>query len=208
MEPGHLRRVKKSKLIVVGITGIFGSGKTTAACIFKKEGIPCFSLDAIVHALFKKTEIIEKIKELFGEDIIKRGRPDRKAIAKIVFTDRMLRKKLEDVIHPHVFDRFKKIIFDYNRKGGIIVFEIPLLFETKSESFFDKIIVVSASHDKILSRLKEKFSSEDINNRLAAQTPLREKEKKATYVIFNSGSICKTTAQVKQIIKELRNELI
>ena len=102
----------------------------------------------------------------------------------------------------------RKIILDWRKKGGIIVFEVPLLFETKSESLFDKILVVSTSYEKIISRLKRRFSPDEINSRLANQIPLSEKEKKATYVISNSDSVSKTTVQVKKIIRELQKELI
>lgn len=194
-------------LITVGITGIFGSGKTTVGNIFKNEGIPYFSFDAMVHNLFAQDGIVEMIKEIFGEKVIKDGRPDRKAIAEIVFRDRLLKKKLEETIHPLVFRRYRQIVVDYKKKGGIIVFEIPLLFETKSERFFNKIIVVSASLKKIIARLKNTFHPEEVNLRIRNQIPLSEKEKKAAYIVDNSGSFDNTAKQVREIIKELQKEL-
>ncbi len=208
MESRNVEHKEGKKLIVVGVTGIFGSGKTTVGKIFQKAGIPYFSLDTIVHNLFKEEDVINQITDLFGAGIIKDGKPDRKAIAKIVFADRFCKKKLEGIIHPLVFNRLRKIILDWRKKGGIIVFEVPLLFETKSESLFDKILVVSTSYEKIISRLKRRFSPDEINSRLANQIPLSEKEKKATYVISNSDSVSKTTVQVKKIIRELQKELI
>ncbi len=207
MEPGNPVKGKNKKLLVVGITGVFGSGKTTVTEIFSTGGIPSFSLDNMVHELYKKKEIIGGLASIFGKQAVRDGIPDRKVISEKAFSDPLLRKKLEDLIHPLVFERCRQIIFDWKRKGGIIVFEVPLLFETKSDSFFDKIVVVSASPREILSRLKRKFTAKDIKKRLANQIPLKEKEKKATYVVCNSGSIDETTAQVKKLIGELQKAL-
>ncbi|MCK9266055.1 dephospho-CoA kinase [bacterium] len=207
MESGNIESSTTKKLIVVGITGIFGSGKTTVGKVFQEEGVPYFSLDAIVHQILKREDVKKSLQLIFGDKIINNQEVDKKTIAKTIFSNTTKKKEHEELIHPLVFAEFNKIIFDFRNKGGIIVFEIPLLFETKSESFFSKIIVVSSPLDKIYSRLKEKFSPEDIKSRLANQIPLKQKEKNASYIIFNSGSLYETTAQVKKIIKDLQKEL-
>jgi len=207
MEHGNLKQAETGKLITVGITGIFGSGKTTVAGMFREEGFPCFSFDSIVHSILEEGKVTGRIKKIFGGEVIREGKPDRKELARIVFRNENLKKKLEEIIHPLAFEKYRQIIFDYKKKGGIIVFEVPLLFETESEAFFTKIIVVSTSPYKITSRLEGKFSIEDIKKRTESQIPLRYKEKKAAYVVYNSGSISETSVQVKKIIRELKEEL-
>lgn len=197
---------KEKKLLKIAITGIFGSGKTTVSSIFKKEGIPVISCDGIVHRLLERKKNSEKIKEAFGRHVFKNGRVDRKKLGKLIFSDRTKRLELEELLHPEVFKEIEKITLDYNKKGGIIVVEIPLLFETKSENLFSRIIVVTASPEKIKKRLKEKFQEEEIEDRWQNQIPLKQKEKKADYVIDNSGPLEKTLKQVKQLIKKLTGE--
>ena len=196
----------EKKLLRVAVTGVFGSGKTTVSSFFMQEGIPVISCDAIVHQLLARKKTAEKIENTFGRDVVKNGAVDRKKLGKLVFSDVEKRMALEKLLHPAVFREIKKNILDYEKKGGIIVVEIPLLFETKSENLFNKVIVVASSPEKIKKRLKEKFQEEEIESRWRNQIPLKQKEKKADRVIDNSGSVEKTRRQVKQLIKELRNE--
>jgi len=199
------RNIKKQgKILKVGITGIFGSGKTTISSIFKKAGIPVVSCDDIVHSLLKKRKIINRIKETFGKDVVRKGCLDREQLSNIIFSDSAARRKLEKILHPEVFKEIDKKILDYSKKKGIIAIEIPLLFETKSEKLVDKIVVVSSTHQKIFQRLEGRFNRADIRKRWKAQIPLKEKEKKADYVIDNSGSYSETFLQVQGLIEQLK----
>ncbi len=192
----------KSSLIV-GITGILGSGKTTVSKILKDMGFKVISCDEIVHNILEKKSVINKTKKFFGDDILSEGKIDRKKLRKIIFEDLEKKKKLENLIHPLVFDKIKKEIFDTKKKGGIIFVEIPLLFETKSENLFDRIIVVSAPLKEIKKRLVDRYSQEEIEKIWKSQLPLTYKKKKADYVIDNSGSISETEKKIKRILKGL-----
>lgn len=199
------RNIKKQKkLLTVGITGIFGSGKTTVSSIFKKAGIPVISCDEIVHHLLKKKKIKDRIKNTFGEEVMDKGEINRGVLSRKIFSDERKRKLLEKILHPEVFKEINKKILDRQKKGGIIAIEIPLLFETKSEKLVDKIVVVKASRQIILERLKGRFSKEEILKRWKAQIPLKEKEKRADYVINNSLDYSKTLQQTKDLIKVLK----
>ncbi|HOL21728.1 MAG TPA: dephospho-CoA kinase [bacterium] len=197
------RNIKHKKLLKIGITGIFGSGKTTVSSMFKRAGVPVISCDDIVHRLIKKKEIMYKIKDIFGENAVKKGNINREYLSNMVFSDSRARRKLEGILHPEVFKEINKKILDYDGKKSIIAIEIPLLFETKSEKLVDKIVVVSSTHQKILQRLEGRFTREDIRKRWKAQIPLKEKEKKADYVIDNSGSYSETFRQVQNLIERL-----
>lgn len=200
------RNIKKyRKLLTVGITGIFGSGKTTVSSMFRKAGIPVISCDDIVHRLLIKKAVIDKLKRTFGRDIIKQGYVDRAILGKKVFSDTRERKKLEKILHPMVFREINKKILDSKKRGGIIAVEIPLLFETQSERLVDKIVLVKASRQTILKRLKGRYSRKEILERWNAQIPLKEKEKKSDYIINNSGEYSETFKEVQNLIKTLKS---
>jgi len=196
-----MKKIKK-----VGLTGIFGSGKTTVASIFKKYGFDVISCDDIVAELLEKNEIKKKLVKIFGNGVVKSGKVDKKKIAEVIFNNQEKKEKLENLIHPLVFKKIDEEIkenIDRIKKKGIIVIEIPLLFETKSEKKFDYIIVVSASVDIIKSRLREKFDDREIELRWENQLSLEFKEKNADYIINNSGPIHQTEKYVREIINEI-----
>ncbi|MBN1445591.1 MAG: dephospho-CoA kinase [Candidatus Omnitrophica bacterium] len=209
MEHFYLSRTQKTdkKPLTIGITGIFGSGKTTVAGIFGREGIPVISCDAIVHRLLKKKNILGKIRKLFGESVFEGGMLDRRKMGKLIFSSSSKRIALEKMLHPHVFKEIEKRKLDYAGKSDIIVIEVPLLFETKSEILFDKTVVVSSSPKEIKERLKGKFSEEEVAERWNNQLPLSEKEKKADYIIRNSNDKS-AGRQVHLLIEKLKSEII
>lgn len=198
------RNINKQKSFMkVGITGIFGSGKTTVSSIFKNADIPVVSCDDIVQRLLKKREIITKITDIFSKDAVREGSIDKKYLSDMVFSDKKARIKLEQILHPEVFKTIQKKSLDYEKIHGIMVIEIPLLFETKSERLVDKVVVVKASRRAILERLKERYTEKEILQRWKSQIPLKDKEKKADYVIDNSGTYSETFRQVQNLIEDL-----
>lgn len=193
--------------LAIGITGILGSGKTTVAKILKKMGFKVVSCDEIVHKLLNKKNIIKKFGEILGNEVIKNNKIDKEKVREIIFNNSEKKKEIENILHPEVFKKIKKEIIDTKKKGGIIFIEIPLLFETKSEKLFDKIMVVSASKKEIKKRLKNKYSEREIENIWKNQLSLSHKKKKADYIVNNSGSIIKTEKNVKKIVNRLLKEI-
>jgi dephospho-CoA kinase len=189
--------------LAIGITGIFGSGKTTVSKILKKMGFKVISCDEIVHKLLNRKDIIKKFKKIFGTEVVKNNKINRKKAREIIFKNSKKKEKIEKILHPEVFKKIKKEILDIKNKKGIIFIEIPLLFETKSEYLFDKIMVVSAPKKEIKERLRNRYSEEEIKNIWKSQIPLSYKEKKADYIIDNSGSILETEKKIKKIIENL-----
>jgi dephospho-CoA kinase len=184
--------------LAIGITGILGSGKTTVSKILKKMGFKVISCDEIVHKLLNRKDIIKKFKKIFGTEVVKNNKIDRKKAREIIFKNSKKKEKIEKILHPEVFKKIKKEILDIKNKKGIIFIEIPLLFETKSEYLFDKIMVVSAPKKEIKERLRNRYSEEEIKNIWKSQIPLSYKEKKADYIIDNSGSILETEKKIKK----------
>ena len=190
---------------VIGLTGGFGSGKTTAAHFFEELGAFVLDSDMLAHeALMKGSPTYEKVLALFkGKDIAGPGGDlDRKKIAGLVFRDPARRKKLEAVIHPYVFERIAEEIGD--AAEDIAVVEIPLLFETGFEMFCHHTVVVKTPDAVTAGRLKEKgFSAEEIAARREAQLSLEEKLKQADIIIDNSGTFQETRREVEKVWKKL-----
>ncbi|MCX7705570.1 MAG: dephospho-CoA kinase [bacterium] len=192
-------------MICIGLTGSFGSGKSTVLRFFKKKGIPVVSCDTIVTQLLNTEKIKKKIITGFGRDYLdKAGRVDRKKLARLVFSCEKERKKLNEIIHPYVFEKLKRLLDMYRKKGKMaVVVEIPLLFETRSEKYFDIIISVFAPRRIIKERLQERYTPEEIDMRLGSQMPIRKKISMSDYVIDNSGTIDRTRNQTEKILEEI-----
>ncbi|MGC8976225.1 MAG: dephospho-CoA kinase [Candidatus Ratteibacteria bacterium] len=194
------------KSFVVGITGILGSGKTTVSEIIKRNGFKVVSCDGIVDKLLTEMKVIEKLKKILGNEIIIKDKINRKKVREIIFSDENKKREVESLLHPMVFKKIKKEILDIRKNGGIIFVEIPLLFETKSEKLFDKIVVVSAPLKEIKKRLRNKYSEEEIEKIWKNQLSLSYKKKKADYIVDNSGPIFKTEKIVVKILNKLMKD--
>ena len=194
----------KNKLII-GLTGVFGSGKSTAAHLFEELGALVVSADAVAHeALWEDSPVYKKIAAAFSEVPVTERGLDRKVLGAIVFRDESRRKQLEEIIHPYVRARMEEEIAD--AEEAVVVLEVPLLFETGFDALCDKTVVVSAPQEMIEKRLKEKgFEAQEVRVRLAAQMPLKEKEKRADYVVDNSKTLKEIKQQIEELWKELHN---
>lgn len=201
--------MKRSRLFLVGITGTFGSGKSTVRDLFRRWGARVIDADRLAHeALRKGSEPYRKIIDVFGKAVAKRnGALDRKKLAGIVFSDSVKRKKLERIIHPYVFRRIREKLA--NLKSGIVAIEVPLLFETGFRRQVDRTVAVHSSKQKILSRLSRTrhLEKSDIEARTAAQMPLPEKIKRSDFVINNTNGPKQTLRQTKRIWAEIKREV-
>ncbi len=196
-------------MISVGLTGNFGMGKTTVLKLFGKLGAFTFNIDSFVHEILEMPETVALIVEVLGKDVLKgpkKNSLDKKRVADIIFSSPKKRKAVEDIIHPSVFRKIEDNEAHTRKKNpsAIVVFEVPLLFESTFKYNFDKVIVVYCDHSSAVSRLMKKgFSENEIKKRIRAQIPITRKKKKADFVINNSKSIRETTVQVKRIFGEL-----
>ncbi|MBI4430157.1 MAG: dephospho-CoA kinase [Candidatus Omnitrophica bacterium] len=186
---------------MVGLTGTFGSGKSTVARFFRKWGAHVISTDRLVHgALQKSGGSYRKVVKMFGRSILQNGGTvDREKLARIVFAHAAERKQLERIIHPYVFRGIRQELARTRR--AIMVIEIPLLFETGFHRQVDWTVVVAASKKKILERLRLKrgWTKREIDLRMKAQMPLALKIKRSDFVIDNSNGLSKTARQAKRV---------
>ncbi len=186
--------------LVIGLTGSFGSGKSTVSRMFEKLGAYVIDADILAHAaLLPGSSVYEKILAHFTGLGFTLGKAlDRKKIAEIIFQNPKQKAKLEAIVHPYVFERMIAEAAQVERQ--IIILDIPLLFETGFDQCCHKSIVVKSSDEKIRTRLRKKgFSAEDIRVRSKAQMPLSEKVRRADIVIHNSGTLQETFQEVKKI---------
>lgn len=190
---------------IVGITGGFGTGKTTVSELFKCFGARVIDADKIAHKLIRpRTVVYQKIVKVFGEEILRKNKTiDRVKISKSVFDDSKLLKRLNKIVHPAVEKVIKQQV-QYNHQK-LLLLDIPLLFEAKLEYLVDKIIVVKTNRRRQFERLleKTKYNKEDILKRINIQMPLSDKIHQADFVIDNNGTIEQTKKQVKRIWREI-----
>lgn len=194
----------------IGLTGNLGMGKSTVLRLFKALGAYTISADKLVSHILKRPSIINKLTSILGKGVlIKRcGRPsiNKKGVADIIFQDPEKRTLIEKVIHPEVIklaECLKRKIIS-KKPTAVIVFEVPLLYESHYERIFDKIIVVYCNKEVAISRLMAKgFSKEDALRRMHTQMPISKKKASADFLINNNFNISSTERQVKQLIKKL-----
>lgn len=188
-------------MIILGITGAIGSGKSTVSHLLRKRGYPVIDLDDIAKEVLKEKEVEEALLRAFGNEIMEDGRISRKRLAERVFSDREGLELLESITHPRIVERLLERLKELEVVGEDVVFvEAPLLFETKSESLFNKIIVVYAREEEILKRMEKRgFSQDETLKRLSAQLPIEVKVKNADYVIENTGRIEDLEGEIRNL---------
>lgn len=191
---------------VIGLTGSFGTGKTTVAAIFRSLGARVIDADKIAHGCIKKgTSAYRKIVRFFGRKILTgTGAIDRGKLAAIVFDDSDKRTMLEAVIHPEVTSSIMARI-SKARLGDIVIIDAPLLLEADLDRIVDELIVVKSSRKRQIERSMKKFglTRDGVARRIASQIPLRKKIEIADFVIDNNGTISETKKQVRKVWGEI-----
>ena len=174
-------------------------GKSTAGELLVKRGAKVSDSDALAHELVEPGQAaLAEIVEVFGIRILREdGSLDRRKVAELVFTDSAAREKLEKILHPPIREAWQARLEDWAAAGerlGVVV--IPLLFETRAEARFDKIVCVACSKEAQRVRLGERgWGDEQICQRLAAQMTVDEKIRRSDHVVWTDGPI---EAQVAQ----------
>lgn len=192
--------------MIVGLTGGIASGKSTVSNLFRKYGIEIVDADKVAKEVSEKKESIEKISNIFGKDILDSdGKIVREKLREKAFKNRELLQELNKIIHPQVMEYFKRKK-EENSKDEILIFDIPLLYETKMEYLCDKIIVVGVDVQKQIRRVVARDgSSEELAKKIIFnQMPLDEKIKKADIVIMNDGTLDELEEKVMKIYRELK----
>jgi len=188
-------------MIILGLTGSIGMGKSTLAQMFADEGIPVFDADAVVHQLQgAEGKLVATIEAAFPGTTGASG-VNRTSLAERVLGDKEALQRLERLIHPAVAEERRTFL---QRHAGekLVVLDIPLLFEKGGAQLVDKIAVVSAPYpvqrDRVLAR--PGMTPEKFERILALQMPDQEKRRRADFVVETGGSLDETRAAVHRII--------
>jgi len=193
-------------MIVVGLTGNYGMGKSTVSNMFGELGAVIIDTDVIVGRLLKDPEVIEEIKKAIGDDIAEDNSINKKMLADIVFESPSLRISLEDIIHPRVFNKINEKLSELSLtcSEAVVVIETPLLYERSYQNRFDRTITVYTSNETAIQNLLKKgVPEESALKRLKNQFPIEMKISRADYRIDNNNGLDSTRDQVAYIYREL-----
>ena len=188
-------------MIKIALTGSIGMGKSTVAKMFEAAGVPVFDADAVVRQLQGPGgALVDRIGRLFP-GTVRCGTLDRDCLAQIVLDNPAKLADLEGVVHPAVRE-WRQSFVDKHADAPALIFEIPLLFETRGEKEFDKVIVISAPPDIQRARVLQRngMTEAKLDSILERQMPDEEKRRRADFVIETSQDLSTTEAQVHEIL--------
>ena len=190
-------------MIVLGLTGSIGMGKSTTASLFAEAGVPVYDADAAVHWLYEG-EAVAAIEAAFPGTTAD-GRVDRTRLSARVVHDPAAIKRLEEIVHPMLGASRQKFLDEAEQSGAVVaVIDVPLLFETGGEKRVDAVVVVTTSaqaqRERILAR--PNMTEEKLQAILARQMPDAEKRKRAHFVVDTSHGLDPVRAQIRDILVE------
>jgi dephospho-coA kinase len=202
--------------MVIGLTGGIGTGKSTVSQILRGKKFPVIDLDIVSHEVIKFPEVIKKIVENFGKEVLENSsnfenknneiKVSREKLGKIIFENREKRLLLNSIMHPEILRAMKEKISRYKKNNKIIFVEIQLLFEVQWEKEFDYILLISAKKSTQIRRILERDnrSENDALNIINSQMPLDEKKERSDFVIENDGSIQDLEKKVDEFLRMLK----
>ncbi len=190
-------------MIVLGLTGSIGMGKSTTANLFAEAGVPVYDADAAVHRLYEG-EAVPAIEAAFPGTTVN-GRVDRARLSERVVHDPASMKRLENIVHPMLRAHHQKFLDDAERSGApVAVVDIPLLFETGGEKRVDAVVVVTTSPEiqrqRILAR--ENMTPEKLDAILSRQMPDSDKRQRADFVVDTSHGLDPVRSHIKDILQQ------
>lgn len=188
---------------VIGITGGIGSGKSTVARMFRELGAEVVDADQLAREVVDRHQpALQDIVAAFGRGVLlEDGSLDRARLASIVFQDEVARATLNAITHPRIRERLRAEVDARRDRPGLLVLDIPLLFESDPLKEVEAVVVVWVDRLTQLRRLveRDRFTHEEAGRRIAAQMPLAEKRRLADHVIDNSRSLEETRDQVRAL---------
>lgn len=191
-------------MVIIGLTGSIGMGKSTTADMFRAEGVAVYDSDRAVHEIYSGPEAA-RIEAEFPGTVVD-GVVDRRKLAERVLSDPDALRRLEAIVHPIVLEKRKGFVEERRKAGDpFVLFDIPLLFETGGEKDVDAVVVVTApeavQRERVLARpgmTEEKFAAI-----LAKQIPDAEKRRRADFIVHSDRGLDSAREQVRLILREL-----
>jgi dephospho-CoA kinase len=190
-------------MIILGLTGSIGMGKSTTAKLFVEAGVPVYDADATVHRLYEG-EAAPAIEAAFPGSTVG-GKVDRTRLSAQVVHDPAAMKRLEQIVHPMLGASRARFLEDAERSGApVAVVDVPLLFETGGEKRVDAVVVVTTTpeiqRERILAR--DNMTAEKLDAILARQLPDAEKRKRADFVVDTSHGLDPVRVRIRDILVE------
>ena len=187
-------------MLIVALTGGIGSGKSMVGDMFRDLGAVVVDSDQLAREVVERgSDGFDQVLAAFGDGVLKNGDLDRASLAELIFKDAKKRVQLEQITHPLIRKAFTKVI-EAADANSIVINQIPLLVESKNNYRFDYTITVVAGEDVRSERLQKKgFSSQQIQQRMQAQTSDSEREAISDTVITNNKSESELRDQVEKI---------
>jgi dephospho-CoA kinase len=199
-------------VLLVGLTGGIGSGKSTVARLLEDRGAVVFDADLLAReAVEPGTRGHAAVIERFGADVLAPGGElDREALASIVFADPSARRDLEQIVHPEVRRLFAEGSEAYRDTDRVVVFSAPLLVESGMHTAFEILVVVSATVATQIERLMRQrgMSEASIRARIDAQAPLEDKAAVADFLVDNEGTLDELEGQIERLWHELSARVV
>jgi dephospho-CoA kinase len=191
-------------MVIIGLTGSIGMGKSTTADMFRAEGVAVYDSDRAVHEIYSGPEAAQIEAEFPGTVVD--GVVDRRKLAERVLSDPDALRRLEAIVHPIVLEKRKGFVEERRKAGDpFVLFDIPLLFETGGEKDVDAVVVVTApeavQRERVMARpgmTEEKFAAI-----LAKQIPDAEKRRRADFIVHSDRGLDSAREQVRLILREL-----
>jgi dephospho-CoA kinase len=196
---------------VIGILGGISSGKSTVAAEFAKLGCAVVDADAIAAELLQRGDVKERLVQSFGKAICtEEGLIDRARLADIIFKGRQYVTRINEIIHPLVFDRTKELIAEYTDRGEVnaIVLDVPLLAEAGWTDLCDVLVFVDADAETRIRRVRERgrWNAGQLKKREKFQISLDRKAQMAHYIVRNNSDLSALAGQVARIFSTLKQQ--
>ncbi len=191
-------------MIILGLTGSIGMGKSTTAKLFVEAGVPVYDADATVHQLYEG-EAAPAIEAAFPGTTAG-GKVDRQKLSARVVHDPAAMKQLEQIVHPMLGASRQKFCADAERAGApVAVVDVPLLYETGGEKRVDAVVVVTTSPENQRARIMARgtMTSEALDSILARQLPDAEKRRRADFVVDTSDGLDPVRVQIRDILQQV-----
>ena len=190
--------------ITVGLTGSIASGKSFVTDYLRSQSYSVFDADKIARSSYNDEAVFSQIMQKLSIENISDGDQLRSFISEFVFSDPIKLKTIESIIHPFVRERMNKFIADSTGED-LVFLDIPLLFENRMASLFDRVMVTYCSKDKIYQRLDQRgYSTDKVDRILAKQYDIDARVELADFVVDTNLSEDKTYEQIDEILKKLK----
>ncbi|MDR1781621.1 MAG: dephospho-CoA kinase [Bacilli bacterium] len=191
---------------IIGLTGNIASGKSSISDYLKGKGYAIVDTDIITQNIYQNNDVFKnELVNLLGNNILVNNKIDKNKVSKLVFENKDLLIKLNNIIHPIIKELSIK---ELNKYQGIVFFIVPLLFETDFNKLVDKIILVTINKDIQIDRLMKRnnLTYEATLQRINSQVPQEDKIKKADYIIDNSKDLNYLYDQINKILKKIEDK--